>query len=219
MTEFTTWRSLVDGAEISAIPDIQGAQAYYDASEVGSVSEFEDDLSAEGHDLSPVGSPTLEEDEQNGLNVIRYNGDDEGHEVDWSTIDQPFHVFLVVRERSIDSDNSFYVSRPDDDGPSIYTQDNYRIRATDELTGGSTSTDWKILTAVFDGAESYLRVSGTEVISGDAGGENWQQFSIGFRDNAQFADIDVGELVVYPEVRDDEEDHEQHFSEKWGISI
>ena len=87
MTEFTTWRSLVDGAEIFAIPDSGIFQSplyrfsYDDVDEPDGASPFDIPETLSGlPDATADGSPIYRED-QEGAAAGEYDGVDDGH--DW----------------------------------------------------------------------------------------------------------------------------------------
>ena len=107
MTEFTTWRSLVDGEEISAIPDsdiFQDPIYRWVAGEgIGSndgeeASTWQDKLAS--ITASSTGSPTYREN-QDGIEAVEYDDDtDDGH--DWSgdadlpTGDDEFSIIVLM---------------------------------------------------------------------------------------------------------------------------
>ena len=98
MTEFTTWRSLVDGDEISDIPDSLELQLVAEDID-GSTGEWPARLG--DSTLSEVGSPTVIDDDLNGEASVSYGGSD-GHSDSSTTfgIDPPFGVIAVVQYRN-----------------------------------------------------------------------------------------------------------------------
>ena len=93
MTEFTTWRSLVDGAEISAIPDIgmfespkyQWFAGLIDEADSTSPVDFPEGL--EDIDAATsIGDPTFRQD-TDAFPSVEYDGVDDAHDFDVTDLD------------------------------------------------------------------------------------------------------------------------------------
>ena len=175
MTNFTTWRSLIDGEEISAIPD-GGMLHKYRADE----TEYDDgdpvdpwpDIEGDA-DLEDVGgSPTFRVD-NDGHQYIEFDGDAAiGSEMDGVT-DPPFTLVYVLEWTG--GSGKYFGGTGDS---SILTSDGGDTRnLTGELsdewrmwsdgdsdTAGTIEQDKRYVASfVFDGSNSYLRYNGEVV--------------------------------------------------------
>ena len=103
MTEFTTWRSLVDGAEISAIPDsvVKDSQWYYDprsedANDNDTLTQLTDQ-GDEGNNATVLDGETGADYVESGINGFpSYSWDDDGMEVSFSNLTE-FYFIAVLR--------------------------------------------------------------------------------------------------------------------------
>lgn len=234
MTNFTTWRSLVDGTEYGAIPDVGDLHSRYDASELstGAISTLTD-LTGNGYDMADTGSPEVLADAQNGLNVLDYAASDY-HSVDYaSSISQPLTIFLAFRipqTESPDPDDAYIIGDTDGNGRrSFFT--NYEdsgdpwalFSGSNVVTDGASDTNWNIATILFDGADSILRLNGTQVINADPGSDaaSGLVFSALPHVGSQYeAELQLGEFLQYPMDKSSIfSDGEQYLSDKWGITI
>ena len=106
MTEFTTWRSLVDGAEISAIPDSENLESAYIADDISgsqddAVSTWEDSEGTfDATQATESDQPTLNTDDLNGLNTVSFDGGDfldTGHQQDTNE-DRSLYAVVIYNE-------------------------------------------------------------------------------------------------------------------------
>ena len=226
MTEFTTWRSLVDGEEIGAIPDRDLLHAHYDARELGlndndSVTTW-DDLEGD-NDLTEGDAPTFKTDVINGNPVVRHDGSGNYLETAFaSEISQPNHVYAVAVWRdAVDAGGHFWDGDSQDEANFRQGGGNedWRISAPDTVAGGSTDNDDHIFGIIYDGPDSAIREDGSVVASGDAGSNGYNGFKTGVRGGiSDFGQVDFGEILIY-NGEPTPADVEQYLSDEWGISL
>ena len=170
MTEFTEWRSLVDGERISAIPDTSMFQnAVYqwwgesiDASDSTSPVDWPESLAGLS-DASAVGSPT--KTTQSGFEAVEYDptdGDEDYHTFNpdnqFPTGDSAFAIFaLAYLPSSLDDDAIFaYGDNSITGGAISFRIDSGNVdilRSQDGgYSGGSPETgQWVTLGTAYDG--------------------------------------------------------------------
>ena len=226
MSNFTTWRSLVDGEEIVAIPD--SAVAHYDATQEGATGPIStiNDLIGSA-DLS--GDATVIGDGINGEKTYRFT-DDELMRTTTNIADtDPQTVLAVIRPQNVtpnddalmlDGDDiNTFAARIEQDGTDYAVQ-----RADIGEVGGSPSTDPQLfeLEARNDD-EINLRVDGAEIISATGNPSDLSGFTVAGRGDGgsgNSAEIDVGEIVILEDHSPDDQDGERsRLSDKWGISL
>ena len=228
MVDFTggTWRSLVDGAEISAIPD---SEEYPETTRHRYVPEFVDGLS-DGETIEDldddIGDANLSGEARyltdvSGFAAVEIN--EGSHELNHnlsSDIEQPNAVVAVIdivegsNDRFVDTDDfgGRQIIRDLDD-PAI------RIFAGSDLEVDYPSESPFILTAKFDGSDSILRTNGgeTEAI-GDVGSNGKGGIQIGTgTDNIDMRALEWAELSDQSD--DDLSDVEELMSDAFDIDI
>ncbi len=207
---------------VVTIPDSEDLQAHYDASHLSSVDPWPAEV---GPDLTVEGEPSVVTDEKNGNNVVRYDGTDDGHFGSFaSAVTQPVHIFGVVRFRSLTSDAAYvFGTTGDTDNRAGFTEgssDEWGISAGTTITGGVSDTNWQVVNIYFDGANSYLRLNGTEIISRDAGAGDYLGVALGWLEwnNGNYAPADVGQYLSYPMSKESvETDVESYLNDKWRV--
>ena len=226
MTEFTTWRSLVDGAEISAIPDSGMLHAHYDATQLGqsdgsSVDTWTDE-SENGYDATG-GSPIYREDGINGHPALEFDGTDDTFSVsssDWDDLEDPFTIYGVVELVGVSSRGSI-INHPTSTGTSdriIFRWDpDWRVLAVNNGFTGSSDDSVQMLGLIFDGDDGILREDGSETASESNSGEMMDALQIGSqRDEEEYWDGYMGEILIYdgePSISD----VESYLSAKWDL--
>ena len=225
MSDFTTWRSLVDGEEISAIPDSGMLHAHYDFSvEDGSLPV--EDQTDNGYDLDQ-GEYSGVGDDINGVQAGVFDGTDDYVQGSSDTLSEPNSIYFVTEAGSQSADNYPF------DGASIgnVNSHNFRVQSGDnidmqnDIQGGDITNSPSIITGIFDSGDSILRQDGQEVASGSISSEDIEDITIGgpgdvaSRDDLYY-DGKIGEFLIYEDDdRDRINDVESYLSAKWGISI
>lgn len=213
-----------------AIPDSGDLHAHYDASALSlsdgqSVSTWGDET-GNGYDLTAGAAPTYRTSIINGNPVVRFDGVDDYLSVDFTALPQPNTIYIVAQLPTADGsqDDSFY----DSNEGSIPNQHLYRNNvgtwnafAGSQLNDGSIDSNAHIHGVKWDGVNTTIRIDGTEVVSGDAGGQSLDGLIMGA--NAiigAFAEMDIGEMLIYPSDKSSiQSDIETYLSNKWGITI
>ena len=212
------------------IPDTAIAQ--YDATELtlnndDSVETWTDVIG--GFDLTDGSPPTYKTNVQNGNAVVRFDGVDDKIYIDdvGLTENQPVSIAFVAKQNagsergmfgSGNDSTDFFYTRTDDG-------EEWRMFAGSDVQSNSNNhnNEWNIHFVVFNGSNSFIRLNGSEVASGDAGGTNLEGFLIGDISVPQdrFLEGDVGEALIYETALDGStlDSEEQRLSDKWGISI
>jgi len=202
----------------SAIPDSDDLHYHYDASDKTDVSTTW--ATEVGPDLSATGSPSIVSGGLNGLNYVSYS-DSDYHEATFaSAVSQPDQIFIVFRTpRS----NDYILGTTDQNNRHDFKDDgdNWTCRAGSFVSGGSPDDSWHIASLLFNGSNSALRIDGTQVASGNVGGNAYPSISISHLSSyGTVATADVAEILHYPADKSDvQTDAEAYLSDKWGISI
>lgn len=210
--------------------DIASLAHWYDATAItglndgDTVSTWSDEEGTD--DLSASGAPTYKTSIQNSEPVVRYDGSDDFHQVSYgSSLSQPNHYFAVFHTRDNADGNTEYWLDGDSNNTNASRDagDTYAMNAGGgTVSGGSVTGSWFVMTSLFDGASSYMRVSGTQEISGDPGSSSAGGLTVGARpDGNNPVDADFGEVLVYDASlsSSDEGDVESYLGDKWGITI
>lgn len=210
-------------------PDSEDLHAWYDATEISAsdgdaISTWPDE-SGNGYDLTSGTAPTYKASVINGNPVVRHDGVDDYLDVNWAAFAQPNHIFAVWRFQALDNNNITPVYHGEN-GNNRHTlgerdTDNWRIFSGSNVEGGSKDTNNHISAALYDGANSYLRLEGGQVLSGDAGSEGMGGMTTGSNNSqAVYGQVDIGEILIYPMDKSAvESDIESYLSDKWGITI
>lgn len=217
-----------DGQTFELAPKIPDSTVLHlDAREVAAtdgdtLSTWRDQSDA-GNDLTG-GSPTYTADVQNGNPVLRFSG---GDYLDNSTpaVSQPITWMAVIKttgngREAIGSTTNDADQRAQyryDDGDYAYFHGDTTVK------GGSTDTNFHVLTHISDGANSVLRVDGTEVVSGDAGPHTWGGLRIGntYSGNEPHDGDQAEHLVCDANLSSTGElaEQEQRLADGWGITL
>ena len=230
MTEFTTWRSLVDGTEISAIPDsvvLQARASELDLNDGDSVTSWPD-ISGDGNDLSTdSGDPSYHEDVINGEPVVRSHGN-ETMTADIGTIEMPFAISYV--SAVVDDDSNEIVASDDSEDNRIgYRSQNGNNRILIRIDGSQTdidisqdTTNFHIFTYWYKENDTEVRVNGETVDSGISGTATWENINVMSRPggDAGFAG-DLPEFVFdqNADTSDNIESIESDLSSRYGITL
>jgi len=103
------------------------------------------------------------------------------------------------------------------------TRDEYFLFAGATLRGGTETTDPTILTAVFDGGNSLIRLNGSQIASGNSGSTAMDGITLGSLQGGQgrFWDGYIGETVACnTRLSSNEIDtEEQRQANRWGITL
>ena len=214
MTEFTTWRSLVDGAEIDVIPD-SGLLHHYDWSDDSTTTTTVPDLQG-NEDLTGAFSDL--NGDINGVQAGTFDGTDDVV-TNGNSTSQPIIIFFVIdpvdtgdiTSRILNSDNTrFRLGLR-------WQDDNYNVDAGESVQGGSPSDSPQILVGEYDGSNSSGRLNGSEILSGDAGSESIDGYNVG--NDGQYEGL-VGEILVYDKNNISSiSEVEDYLSNKWGITL
>lgn len=225
MTEFTTWRSLVDGAAISAIPD--SAIAQYDAtteSSTGSITSISDQIGS--FDLS--GSAEVITNGINSNQTYRFDGTELMTTTAEMASIEPFTIMAVVEQQEPAGSNDWYWSTENDtDRVALQDDDDaeYNLfRGGDSSASiGTVITDPQIIETKADNDDEL------ELIQ-DGESQGVETLSSGFMDGFSLAgrgtsfdrnvELDVGEVVVLEDhSAEDAQNLRESLASKWGISL
>jgi hypothetical protein len=169
-------------------------------------------------------------DGQNGLPILRFDGDDDNMICEiatFGTISQPTTVFFVFK---------LYVSAPANQYPfssrSGAASQHIGIRISGAFgdkwsleSGGSflsndhaPDTSWHIHTAQFNNLNSVYRIDGANEVTGATGTEDMSGLVIGSSAaDVNETQIDVGEIIIYSGL-ESVAANEAGLMTKWGIS-
>jgi len=207
MVDFTggTWRSLIDGSEISAIPDTLGNR--YNAAETG-VSDAENvdpwpDIIG-NVDLTAEGTPTLDTTGINGVEAVSYTSND-AHDYNFETSvtepatllialnvpDNPDNFDTVWKDETGDRSELHYRR---DDGDFIRFEINETSGTTDSFITGDV-----IFTIAIDETNAVLRINGSDEITVPV---SQDELLLGGVDGAFFYDAGRNDRFLEPTVRE-----------------
>ena len=185
------------------------------------------DRSGESNNLSG-GTATFKTNVQNGNPVYRFDGVDDEYTRSSPTTNQPYTFIYVVQTNDNDEVQTPFSTQDDDDERATL---DHRLDGQDLLAfagnsvgGASTTTNWQIISGIYDGASSVVRRNGADVLTRDVGTHPWGGFRVGdhyFADHRPL-DGDLGELLFYTTDLSDTDElaqEEQRLSDKWGISL
>ena len=242
MSNFTTWRSLVDGEEIGAIPDSvvhQYNSQDLDLSDNDPVSTWPDEVGEA--DLSENNSPTFETDAINGEPAVLYNGSDQSHQAtndaeDWVFYTDADSMACLAVIETFNSDQNQGVATTTDDGTGGYfaidtrrdEQLEWSVSGRDTTRGGTIPSDTGLLVEVNRiSGQDTLRIDGNPVASSseetDSGtpddplvvGDRGQDVTGG-----DPFDGYIGEVVLMENPTESEIDQIRNdMAIRWGISL
>ena len=224
MSDFTTWRSLVDGEEIGVIPDSENLHAQYDATqsesittENGSVTQW-DDLSGNDHHLtgSATGTTTIGTN-----NAVAFDSDK--MDVTFDSISTPYTIYILIEEHFAASTTEFMLDGATDADNTILQDsgDSWRIDFGGGVTGSATGSGVLLLDVVVDGTNDLFE-NGSEVVSDESGDNPLAGITIGDRAaGGGPATFDAGEILYYDTAHDASTVSEvrDYIESKWPVTI
>ena len=163
-----------------------------------------DDQSGNGNNLlQAVGAsqPTVTAAAINGLPCITFNGSSHNMTAAFA-LTQPVTIFMVARQVTWTTTRNFHDGITAADSmllSQLTTTPNLRIFAGTSLTGANTLAlnTFGMITEIFNGASSEIRITDSTPISGNAGAAAPGGITLGSRQTSTaFANIGVAELIV-----------------------
>ena len=183
-------RFLLDPSDTSTITESRG-----------SVSQFDDKSSFKTNVVQAVGArqPTTGISTINGLNVLDYDGGDSLQSAVVPLITQPIVIF-VVSELAATGAQEFLFDGLTFNGSNtlFHTATTPSFFAGAPIIGGTTTDIPTIRTFIANGVNSVGFVNGVSVVTGNAGTNSLDGFTLGARfSNTQFLTGKIGEVIVY----------------------
>jgi hypothetical protein len=177
--------------------------------------------------LTAGASPTYNASDINGNPTVSFDGTDDFLDVAFSALSQPNHIFVVASFDSVKSGGANSILFDSDNSTnrhSLYENGNgsWELVGGGLVTDGSSDRNNHIFNALYNTTNSSFRIDGTSQLSGvDVGSESLDGFTVGdFPDGANHADVQVGEILIYPQDKSSiEADVESYLSDKWGITV
>ena len=208
------------------IPDSEDLHARYDAREIDAndadpITSWSDET-GNGHDLSG-GDPTYVEDAIGGQPVVRFDGEDDLLSSSFSDEAQANHVFILFEIVSLGDDNQAIFDGATGSTHNIFIDESndkeYNLFAGSRLGDPANTVanegDRRILSALFDGSDSVLRLDGSDDTTGDVGSETLDGVTLAaLGDGADHLNIDVLEVLVYPEGKTDKQDDIEEYLDR-----
>jgi hypothetical protein len=217
VSDGTDWYTVSDQSYLGdGIPDSGDLYARYDSREINlsdgdTISSWQDLQNS--LNLSATGDPVYRSDIGLGIPGVELDGADDKFVTTGPTESQINQVFILARFRSIPNANSVLFDSESGDGQTIYSNDTgtgqvWSLFAGESLTAGSSDTNWHIFNAKFAGSNSYLRIDGAQVVSGNAGSESLNGITLGdFRgQTGNEAAVDIVEVLPYTTDKTSKED-------------
>jgi len=204
----------------ATVPDSGDLKARYDFSQESGSSPVTDQT---GNGFGISGSYTGVSATINGVQAGDFDGTNDALDVQFSSNESQPITIAAVAECTVSSGrnglsdgvaNNFNLEWR-------FDTDNYDAFAGAGLSGGSPDQDPHIITILYDGANSVIRVDGTQIVSGDVGTNQLDGITLGSRLGSQaHFEGQIGEWFIYPQDKSAKfSDIEQYLSLKWGISI
>ena len=234
MSNFTTWRSLVDGNQIAAIPDSTVEQ--FDFSDPSSVST-NGDLTAIDSQLSET---TLTgtfsdyvEGEINGRNVGLSDGVDDSLDADFDggTLTTPITTIAVFQVLDAETDLQTVVSSNNNES-TARDEDRWLFNGTDfvnyNFNFGTNDVFIQTVNWNIDDTSLDVWMNGTLLDDVDTGSEeinanDFEGIGLAYRrgNDDRHGNYHHCEYMVYDEILDTEtrQEEEQRLSDKWDISL
>ena len=225
MSNFTTWRSLVDGEEILAIPDSAIAQFLPSNYDTGQ-DAWPDEIGGVGDLTEGTGITAVLTDEQNGEDLLDFDDDRVEASNVAESINQPYTAIFGAEVTDNNDSSTVIDSVSTDDDRTLfqlrYNDNDYRVQSDSAVSIGSEPTsDFAIFSVHFEGPDTEVRVNGISEGTADAGTSGIESFRIG-QDAAEGnpAMMRMGELMVYEGLSDDDRDsEEQRLADKYGVAL
>lgn len=219
----------VDGRELlgGVIPDSGDLHTIYIAGEQSeSDSQTVDPYVDQGgsENLAATGDPTLQESALNGEDVVRYDGND-FHQASGSIISQPLQITAVAQLDTVGTTNKKLNSGATSANRCLIQSINeeWAIFAGNvNIEGGNPDTDPHVFNAYFDGPNSYLRLDGTEILSGDTGNNDLEIATLGAaEDGGDGWTGDIPEFAIHASglSTSAETEWEEYLGDKYGITL
>lgn len=205
-----------------AIPDSGDLQARYDWT-VASGTSTVADQTGNGYDLT--GTYTGPTATINGMQAGEFDGVDDSLGVDWTNQPQPNHIFIVFKYLSDPAEPSAVCDGASDGRNKFGTDADGDLDLyagnSNNVVDGNADTNPHVASALFDGANSVLRLDGSQVASGDVGGQDLGGLIVGSQPNdANYTNVAVGEILPYPQDKSGiQSDVESYLADKWGLTI
>ncbi len=186
-----------------------------------------DDRSGKNRDVlqsTTVDKPTLRLNVRNGKPIIRFDGVSDFLQASYADIAQPYVRFVVLES---DGGNLEHIINSVDSNSAVIFVFNaagvkFHIFAGSSIIGPLLDTNWHILTGVFNGASSSIRLDGSATL-GDAGvtaidgGATIGALNTGA---GNFFGGDIAEVLDYTNINTSEiELIEQYLSDRYGITL
>ena len=230
MSNFTTWRSLVDGEEIDPILDSEDLHSHYDAFDLDlndgdSVTSWTDSTS-NGHDLTG-GDPVYRESYINGNPAVVGDGTDDELSGSIASLSTPMHFFFVAQDEDTDELSTFFSTDDRNDGASILARDNggeYRAYyETDNTDFGIVDNEVHIYELLYTDTDFTVWKDGAQQTSVSDSSEFTATEINLFRrvpDDDFYQDGPIGEFLQYDgDKTETQSDIRNYLSDKWGIAI
>ena len=225
MTEFTTWRSLVDGEEISAIPD--SAIAQYDATEepsTGSINSISDLIG----DFDLSGNAGVISSGINDQQTYRFDGSQNMSQGTTMATTEPIVIMAVVEQQEATGSNNFYFDgeSANDFGLQEDNENEYQPSRGGDNTSqslGTVTTDPQIIEiqGINNDEIELFQDGASQGVADDISAGDLTGLTLAAQGGGSLqAQIDVGELLVYEEPSSSDLSNErERLADKWGISL
>ena len=223
MSDYTTWRSLVDGEEISLIPDsvvhqwnTQELSGYSDGD---TVTTFDDRVGS----VDGSGQATYRDSSINDNPALEFDGIDDKFDLDGINEGHPYTVIIVMEK---EDDSTFQFPWGGDPRSSSLqfrdSPDVWQILTDEDNIEGTEDHTIEMATLVIDGPNSALREDGSETATGDAGDQQLQDAAMGYwRENDdRYFEGYIGFVEIHDGTPSDGlETREQEVADMWDISL
>jgi len=209
----------VDGQTVfSAGPPLPVADlhAHYDFSKEDGTAPVPDQT-ANGFDLS--GSYSGVARSINGVQAGNFDND--SLSVSFTTESQPNTIAMVVKLDVVEQIEFFDSVSAAQHLMRGVGPDRFSMFAGSEIEASVADTDPHVFVGVFDGANSVMRIDGSEVASGNTGSGSLDGVTLGSRGGGGFNhDGLIGECLVYTQDKSSIfSDIENYLGSKWGITV
>jgi hypothetical protein len=163
------------------------------------------------HQSNQSRRPTLQSNVFDGLPSFRFQRSSQTHlKQELGEVVQPFQFFALLEWRELEFNNGgqkdyIFADYDNDVKFGFYSENSsprntvrWMVDAGTKIQGGSISRQRYVVNVLVSGSSTKIKINGSEVASGDAGGKSLRHFYLGGRQSNNNASVDILEYLFYP---------------------
>jgi hypothetical protein len=217
----------IDSLQSGLPPNYDNVTAHFDTANLlytdgDDVSQWLREIGSSLYQDQTFDQPTYVESGINGKPSIVFDGAQDDHLTSSGLVNQPAHMFLVIKMKKTTGEN--IVVGSDNDSEAIRFvkgSSQWKLKAGSEIAGGAIDTNPHVASALFDQGNSELRIDGTQVAGpadGTVGSQNTDNLTFGAESGGEY--FEISEAVIYgQDMSSSVESIESYLGDKWGITV